>query len=227
MVEDNPEIIEIVAQTMKIKWPEVNLLSTFLGERGVELVKKEAPDIVILDLGLPDIDGFQVLRQIRAFSDVLVVILTVRGEEEDKIRGLQEGADDYMVKPFSPGELVARLQSLLRRSQITETKATVAEQPPAACKLTIDANSQTVSLEGKLLKLSPREYELLCLLSAHEGKVVSNQELMEKVFPEQKGDIRFLWIYMNKLMEALGDNPDEPTIIINDGGKGYKFAGLK
>ena len=116
IVDDNPEIIEIVAQTLELRWPEVNLISTFLGEEGVELVKKELPDIVILDLGLPDMDGFQVLRQIRGFSDVPLIIFTARGDEANRVKGLGLGADDYVVKPFSPGELLARVQAIHRRS---------------------------------------------------------------------------------------------------------------
>ncbi len=129
IIEDDPKIIEIVARTLETKWSEVDLLSTFYGEEGVELVKKELPDIIILDLMLPDADGFQVLRQIRSFSDVLLVILTARGEEDNRIRGLQEGADDYIVKPFSTGELVARMKSLIRRTEMTETTAAVDMKP--------------------------------------------------------------------------------------------------
>ena len=224
MVEDNPEIIEIVAQIMKIRWPEVQLISTFLGKEGVELVKKELPGIVILDLGLPDIDGFQVLRQIRSFSDVPVIILTVRGGEEDKIRGLEEGADDNMVKPFSPGELVARLQALLRRSPMTKTAAEVADKPSVRGRLTIDFNSQKVSVSGKLLKLGPREYDLLYMLVTNAGKVLSNEMLLEEVFPEHGTDTKFLEVYINKLREKLEEDPDNPTMIISEGGVGYKFA---
>ncbi len=223
MVEDNPEIIEIVAQTLELRWPEANLMSTSLGEEGVELAKKESPDIIILDLGLPDMDGFQVLRQIRSFSDVPLVILTVRGEEEDKIRGLEEGADDYISKPFSPGELVARLKALLRRSKMPETTATVTDKPSISGKVRIDFTSQQVSIGDKLLKLGPREYDLLHLLVTNEGKVVSNQTLLERVFPENKDDVRFLKVYMNRLMETLGVNPHNPEIILNEGGMGYKF----
>ena len=111
VIEDNPEIIETISQIIDLRWTEANLISTRLGQAGVELVEKEHPDLVILDLGLPDMDGYQVLRQIRRFSDVLLIILTARGEEDNRIKGLQEGADDYIVKPFSAGELVVRMKS--------------------------------------------------------------------------------------------------------------------
>ncbi|MFC2022190.1 response regulator [Chloroflexota bacterium] len=227
LIEDSTEIIDIVAVTLKLRWPEVTLVSISLGKEGVGLVKKELPDIVALDLGLPDIDGFQVLRSIREFSDVPVVILTVRGDETDKIRGLELGADDYIVKPFSPGELLARLRALLRRSQMPKTSAGVDDKLPTLSikgKLRIDFTSQEVSVGDKLVKLGPREYDLLYLLVTNEGKVVSNQTLLERVFPENKDDVRFLEVYMKKLREKLEVNPDNPEIILNEGGMGYKFV---
>ncbi len=226
IIEDNPEIIETISQTFQLRWPEVNLISTFLGKEGVELAKKELPDIVILDLGLPDIDGFQVLQQIRGFSDVLLVILTVRGEEEVRIRGLEEGADDYVVKPFSPGELVARLRALLRRSQIPETTAKVADESFISGNLRIDLASQSVFIDDKLLLISPREYELLYHLVSNKGMVLSNEVLMKEVFPEHRGDTRFLEVYIKKLREKLEANPDNPKMILKEGRAGYKFVGL-
>ena len=227
LIEDNTEIIDIVSITLKLRWPEVALVSSFLGKEGIELVKKDLPDIVVLDLGLPDIDGFQVLQSIREFSDVPVVILSVRGEETDKIRGLELGADDYIVKPFSAGELLARLRALLRRSQMPETSAGVDSKlsvPSIKGKLRIDFASQEVSVGDKLLTLSPREYDLLYCLVTNEGEVVSNQTLLEMVFPENKDDVRFLEVYMNKLRDKLEVNPDNPEIILNEGGMGYKFV---
>lgn len=227
LIEDSTEIVDIVAITLKLRWPEVTLVSSFLGKEGVKLVKKELPDIVVLDLGLPDMDGFQVLRSIREFSDVPLVILTVRGDEMDKIRGLELGADDYIVKPFSPAELLARLKALLRRSQVSKTSAKADDKLPTLFikgRLRIDLTSQEVSIDDKLLKLGPREYDLLYCLVTNEGEVVSNQMLLEKVFPENKDDIRLLEVYMKKLREKLKVNPDDPEIILNEGGMGYKFV---
>jgi len=225
LIEDNPEIVEIVTLTLGLRWADVNLISTFFGEKGVELVKKELPDIVILDLGLPDIDGFEVLKQIRGFSDVPLVILTVRGEEMDKVKGLELGADDYILKPFSPGELIARLKALLRRSEMPETTAKVADKPSVRGQLRIDFTSQEVSVGDNLLKLGPREYELLHHLVTNKGKMVSNQELLEKVFPEHRADTQILEVYINKLRERLEEDPDNPKMILNEGRIGYKFVG--
>ncbi len=226
IIEDDPKIIEIVARTHETKWSEVDLISTFYGEKGVELVQKDLPDIIILDLRLPDVDGFEVLRQIRSFSDTLLVILTAKGEEDNRIRGLQEGADDYIVKPFSAGELVARMKSLIRRRGITETTAAVDMKPSTSERLSIDFASETASVGGSLLKMGPREYELLYLLVTNEGAMLSKQVLMKKVFPESdESDTRFVDIYINKLREKLGDDPDNPKMILNEGTTGYKFVG--
>ncbi len=160
LIEDNSEIVDVVTITLQLRWAEVTLISTFLGNEGVELARTEQPDLIMLDLGLPDIDGFQVLRQIRDFSDVPVVILTVRGEEMDKIKGLELGADDYITKPFSPGELLARMKALLRRSSMSKTTGNGDGKPSVPSirgKLRIDFTSREVSVGDKVLKLSPRE----------------------------------------------------------------------
>ena len=225
LIEDDLGIKDIVNITLELKWSDARLIYTHLGEKGVELAKTDLPDIVILDLGLPDTDGFEVLSQIRGFSDVPIVILTVRGDEEDRIKGLEMGADDYIVKPFSPGELIARLKASLRRSQMSETTTRVADQPAIKGKLRIDFNSQSVSVGNKLLKLSPREYDLLHHLVNNAGIVLSNQVLMEEVFPEHGADTQFLEVYINRLRDKLEKDPNNPTMILNEGGTGYKFVG--
>lgn len=225
LIEDDPEIVDIVTLTLELRWPAVNLTSTFSGDKGVELARTELPNLIILDLGLPDTNGFEVLRQIRRFSDVPVVILTVRGEELDKIKGLELGADDYIVKPFSPGELLARMQALLRRSQMTETAAKTGNKPSIRGRLRIDFSSQEVSLGKKLVKLGPREYDLLYHLVTNEGRVLSNEMLLEKVFPEHGADIKFLKVYINRLRERLEEDPNNPRMILSEGEIGYKFIG--
>ena len=225
LIEDDLGIKDIVNITLELRWSEANLIHTHLGEKGVDLAKTELPDIIILDLGLPDTDGFEVLSQIRSFSDVPIVILTVRGEEKDRIKGLELGADDYIVKPFSPAELIARLKALLRRSQMSEITTKVADEPSIKDKLRIDFNSQSVSVGNKLLKLSPREYDLLYHLVNNAGIVLSKQVLMEEIFPEHGSDTQFLEVYINRLKDKLEEDPNNPTMILNEGGTGYKFVG--
>ena len=115
MIDDDPGVVEVVSLGLEVRWPEAELVSAHLGEKGIEMVKSEAPDIVILDLGLPDISGFEVLKRVRSFSNVPIIILTVCGEESAMVKGLDLGADDYMVKPYRLMELVARIRRLMRR----------------------------------------------------------------------------------------------------------------
>jgi len=225
MIEDNLDIVDIMAQILKRGLPEVDFISTILGKEGIELVRTKSPDVVILDLGLPDMDGLQVLQQIRSFSNVPVMILTVRGEEEDRIKGLEAGADDYIIKPFSVREFLARLKALLRRIEIYETRGSGVDMSVKGDKLKIDFDSGTVTIGDMPLKLGPRMYELLSLLVKNKGKVLSNEMLLNSVFPEQRNDIRYLDVYIKKLREALRDDPASPRMIIKDGRNGYKFIG--
>lgn len=225
LIEDNPEVIEIMTLALETKWFEVSLISTLYGEEGVELAKKELPDIVILDLMLPDVNGFQVLQRIRSFSDVLLVILTAKGEEDNRIRGLQEGADDYIVKPFSASELVARMKSLIRRREITKTMAGVAAKPTSR-QLSIDFENETATVGGQLLRMGPNHYKLFHILVTNKGVAISKQEFLKKVFPEHdENDTRIVDVYINKLREQLEEYPNNPKIIIDDGTTGYKFVG--
>ena len=224
LIEDDPEIIESVAMLLQLRWPEASLLSTFYGNKGVELAQKELPDLIILDLGLPDMGGFQVLRQIRGFSDVPLVILTVVGDEMNKVKGLELGADDYIVKPFSTGEFLARVKAVTRRTQIPETTGKVGEKPIIRERLRIDLASQEVSVDDKLLKLAPGEYDLLYHLVVNEGIVLSNEVLLDKLgWPETTSNIGYLRLLIKKLKEKLEKEAGNPTMIFDEGGTGYKF----
>ena len=225
LIEDDAEIVESVAVMFQLRWPDANLLSTMYGEKGAELAQNESPDLIILDLGLPDTDGFQVLRKIRTFSDVPVVILTVMGDEINKIRGLELGADDYVVKPFSPGEFLARVKAVMRRTHRTETTGKVGGRPFIRGQLRIDLEAQEVSVGDKLLKLSPREYDLLNQLVANEGTVLSNETLLETICdPGEKLGTEFLRVLIRRLKEKVENQPGNPTMILDEGGTGYKFV---
>ncbi len=226
LIEDSPEIQESVALILKLRWPESTMITTLFGEKGVELVKKEIPDIVILDINLPDINGFQVLRQIRTFSNVPLVILTVKEDEADKIKGLELGADDYIVKPFSAGEFLARLKAVLRRKQIPEKEEQVTGKFFIRGKLRADFTSGEVSIGDKLLTLMPSTYSLLYQLMTNEGKVLSNQTLIDKTWgPGHTSDVEYLRSCITILKNELEKEPGTPTMIFDEGGTGYKFIG--
>src|SRR5512136_888465 len=151
IIEDDKEIVDAITLAFQIRWPEAKVVSTRLGRKGVELVESEAPDIVILDRGLPDIGGFEVLNQTRLFSRVPIIILTVRSEESDVVKGLEWGADDYIVKPFRQLELLARVKALIRRQSPNE------EEELVSGPLHLDATSGQLHCEGKEIALTITE----------------------------------------------------------------------
>jgi two-component system KDP operon response regulator KdpE len=225
IIEDSLDIIDAVAQIIELRWPEASFISTTLGETGVEMARREQPDVIVLDLGLPDIDGFQVLHKIRSFSNVPVLILTVREEEIDKIRGLELGADDYMVKPFLPGEFLARVRAVHRRREIPKVKDYTDEKTFIRGSLRVDFVSREVSIGDKLLKLSPTQYEILHELVVNENKVVSKQKLFKKIRgPKQTTNIEYLDVCVEVLKEMLEREPGHRISIVKENEKGYKLA---
>ncbi len=223
LVEDNKEIQEAITLIFELHWPGSEVLISGEGTQGITLTEEESPDVVILDLGLPDIDGFKVLKGVRDFSDVPIIILTVRGDEIDKVRGLELGADDYIVKPFSHMELLARVRAVLRRSHIPELKE--AEKPIVLPNLSIDFSSRTVTKKGKKIKLTPTEFNLLQCLVRNEGKVLTHHALLTKVWGEEYTDSsEYLKVYIQRLRDKLEEDSAHPQLLISERGVGYKFV---
>jgi len=222
VIEDDPGIIEVVSLCFQLRWTGTNVVSASSGHKGVELVETESPDVVILDIGLPDIDGYQVLKEIRRFSDVPVLMLTVRGEDTDIAKGLELGADDYITKPFSHIELIARVQAVLRRSQgLTVTDE---ERPFIAGKLSVDFARNEVLLAGQPVKLTSTERKLLYYLIRNEGRILSHESLLAKVWGDTYVDARdLLRVHIQHLRQKLEDNSETPNIIVTEHGIGYRF----
>ena len=149
IIEDNPEIVQSVVLCFELRWPGVEALSTAEGKIGLKMAEEESPDVVILDLGLPDIDGLDVLREIRSYSNMPIIILTVRGEELDKVKGLEMGADDYIVKPFAPAEFLSRVKAVTRRSQTLDVRSD--EEAYVRGKLRIDFAARELTVGDKLV----------------------------------------------------------------------------
>jgi two-component system KDP operon response regulator KdpE len=186
----------------------------------LDVAAAELPDLVILDLMLPPPDGYEVCRRLREFSLVPVVMLTARGEQVDKLRGFEAGADDYLTKPFSPQELLARVQAVLRRSQ----QAVPSTSPPVLrCgDLAIDLLRRRVTVRDDIVKLTPTEFRLLQQLAVHAGKVLSHAELLTEVWgPEYRDDRDYLWAYVRHLRRKLEADPEHPTLIRSEPGFGY------
>jgi len=208
---------------LSYRWPGVEVISTPEGNQGLALAETESPDVTILDLGLPDMDGFEVLKDIRSFSNVPIIIVTVRGDEIDKVKGLELGADDYIIKPFSHLELLARIQSVLRRTSLLEVKAE--EKPFHSPRLTIDFATRTVIADGQPVKLTPTEYNLLHYLVMNAGNVLTHRALLEKVWGEEYIDSpEYLKVYIQRLRNKLEADPSSPQLLVSQRGIGYKFV---
>ncbi len=220
IVEDDRDIVDVVSLAFKIRWPEVKLISTPLGENGVDLVESENPDVVILDIGLPDISGFEVLRQVRLFSEVPILILTVRAEESDIVKGLELGADDYMVKPFRQLELLSRIQALTRRG------SPASSQTPLVCGQLrlLPATRQLFKGETEI-NVTPTEASILEHLMKNGGQVVTYSDLAEAVWGDNYPDyIASLRVYVRRLRQKIEEDPARPQLILTRSGVGYSLA---
>ena len=221
IIEDDQSIIDTVGLAFEFRWPDAVLDSATSGQEGIELVKKECPDVVILDINLPDISGFSVLKEIRKFSSVPVVILSVRSDDTDIFRGLETGADDYVIKPFNYMTLLARIRAVLRRAS---QRASLGDGQStfSGDRLKIDFIDQKVWLDNSPVKLTPVEYRLLVLLVKNKNKLVTYEQVTEEIWGQtNRQNTRNIWIAIRRLRNKLQDNP--PLLILNQHGSGYIF----
>lgn len=196
----------------------------FLAENGAEalaLFCQQNPDLVVLDLGLPDLDGVEVLRRIRRTSVAPVIVLSARQEADDKIEALDEGADDYVSKPFVMDELMARVRAALRRSTIEAD----APEPFASGGLRIDFAASSAVRDGEDLHLTPTEWRILAELARHRGKVVSHESLLRAVWgPGYGRELHYLRVFANQIRRKIEDNPAQPVHLVNEPGLGYRLS---
>jgi len=220
VIEDDKNIVDVVSMAFEFRWPNTSLLSALAGKEGIDLVKGESPDVVILDINLPDINGFDVLKEIRKFSAVPVIILTVRSDDEDMVRGLESGADDYVIKPFNYVTLLARVKAVLRRSEKVSIKDGF--NTIFGSRLKIDFMGQKVWVDDHPVKLTPTEYRLLVLLVKNENKVVTHRQIVEELWGNGPGENKEnIWIHVRRLRKKLHDNP--PDMVLNKHSSGYMF----
>jgi two-component system KDP operon response regulator KdpE len=222
VVDDEADVVESVRLGFTLQWREVDVLGASSGEAALDAVEQEQPDIVLLDIGLPDIDGFEVLRRIREFSDTPVVMLTARDDALDKVKGLELGADDYVTKPFNHLELMARVKAVLRRLDMPAP----ASRAPSfrSGDLEVDFAKQEARLRGQRVDLTPTEYKLLYHLVRNAGHVLQHGTLLAKVWGREYIDeVDYVRVYIRRLREKLGDDPDSPRYIRTERGLGYRF----
>lgn len=198
------------------------LIEAETGQRGVLEASHCLPDVIILDLGLPDLDGIEVVRRIREWSTVPIVILSARGQEKDKIAALDAGADDYVHKPFSVGELIARIRVALRHAASQAQPS--ADSTIVAGDITIDLHRRVVTRSGQEVHLTPLEYKLLTTLARHEGMVMTHRQLLRDVWgPGHSEDSTYLRMFMRQLRQKLEGNPTQPRFLLTEIGVGYRF----
>lgn len=223
VIDDDPDVAQVISLCFEMRWPQTDTVSAVDGTEGLSLIEAESPDVVILDVGLPEMNGFEVCREIRQFSDVPIIMLTVRDADTDISRALELGADDYISKPFSHIELLSRVQAVLRRTQ--RLPLAKGEGVFSSGQLKIDFDSREVRTNGDLIKLTPTEYGLLYHLSRNAGRVLTYQTLLSKVWSEEyEYETNLLKLHIHNLRHKLGDNPQNPGMIVNERGVGYKLV---
>lgn len=223
IIEDEPEIRNFLKATLSNHSFHPSFAET--AKEGLKLIKCHAPEIIILDLGLPDMDGLEVIRTLRQWSQIPVIVLSARGREQDKVTALELGADDYLTKPFGAGELLARLRVLMRHSRNMMTSET---DVFVNGDLRIDLDKRNVWVSGRVVELTPTEYKLLCALAKEVGKVVTYRRLLLEVWGKNAEDNNhYLRIYTQHLRRKLGDDPMLPKYIITEAGVGYRLKEIR
>ncbi len=222
IIDDEPDVTRAVKLTITIQEPEWPVIEANDGQRGLELIDLEKPELVLLDLSMPVMHGFEVLEQIRLFSNVPVIILTVEDDELDKVRGLELGADDYIVKPFGHLELLARIRSVLRR---VEGIAGPLERSFVSGELRIDFNRRRVTVGGQEVRLTGTEFRLLAALARNAGRIVPNEVLLNRVWGRDAADeVDYLKVFAYRLRRKIEPNPAQPRYLLTERGVGYWLA---
>jgi len=219
VIDDEREIRRFLRVSLQASGYEV--VEAVSGEEGIACAAQQRPDVVILDLGLPDVDGLQVLARLREWSNVPVIALSARHSDADKIAMLDAGANDYLTKPFSVGELAARMRAARRNAQPSPETSAV-----HVGDLRIDFASRVVTVSGGLVKLTKTEYALLHLLAENVGKVLTHRQLLRGVWgPEYESETHYLRVYMGQLRKKIEMDPNNPRYIVTESGVGYRLVG--
>lgn len=224
VVDDERRMVGFIRLNLEQDGFEV--IEAFNGTEALERLRDSLPDLILLDVMMPDIDGFEVLRMIREISQVPVIMLTAKGEEDDKVKGLELGADDYVTKPFSPRELVSRVKAVLRRgSTFEEEDEGVIEIDD---RLKIDFGRREVRVDDELVKLRPTEYRLLYHLVQNAGWVLTHDQILTKVWGyEYRDEPHYVRLYINYLRKKIEEDPSDPKYILTERGVGYRFVDYK
>lgn len=220
VVDDEPATVKLLSANLKARGYEV--LAAGDGLEALKVAQETLLDLIVLDLGLPGMDGFEVCAAVRRDSQVPILVLSARGRERDKVQALDQGADDYLTKPFGVEELLARVRALLRRSAPAESIARTAYE---VGDLRVDFENRRVTLAAEAVDLTPIEYRLLAHLALNAGKVLSYRALLQAVWGPEYGDEKeYVWTYMRRLRHKLGDEQSDPRYLLTEPGVGYRLA---
>jgi two-component system KDP operon response regulator KdpE len=218
IVDDEPQIRRFLRTSLSAHGYRV--IEASGGQEAMTLLATERPELVLLDLGLPDMDGLEVMHRLREWSTVPIIVVSVRGREADKIAALDGGADDYVTKPFGLGELLARMRTALRH----RLQAEVDEPVFRSAGLSVDLGRRLVTIDGQEVKLTPKEYDLLRILAAHAGKVITHRQLLREVWgPAAVHETHYLRVYIGQLRQKLEPDPAQPRYLVTEPGVGYRL----
>ena len=219
VVDDEPQILRALRTILSAN--RYRVITASRGEEGLALVATQDPDIVILDLGLPDMNGLQVCSQLREWSQVPIIVLSVRENEKDKVAALDHGADDYLTKPFGIEELLARIRVALRHA---EQKGKETQSIITTGSLSIDLTRRLVTKNGEVIRLTVTEYKLLAYLAAHADRVLTHTSILNNVWGSTDIErVEYLRVYISQLRRKIEDNPDDPDYLVTESGVGYRF----
>jgi DNA-binding response OmpR family regulator len=224
--DDDPQLLRLMTRNLQLEGYDV--LGASDGELALQLIESNPPDLVLLDVMMPKMDGFTVCYRVREFSPVPIIIVTARGQDQDKVHGLDLGADDYLTKPFSVDELLARVRAVLRRSQFTAREhAQGLRASTTTGDLTVDYSQHVATLAGREIAFTPTEYRILAYLAQNVGRVVTQDLLLEHVWgSEYLGESHMLQVNINRLRRKLEVDPTQPRYILTKVGIGYSLASL-
>ena len=223
VVDDEPRMIGFIR--MNLELDDHRVVEAHSGLEALDAIRTQLPDLVLLDVMMPDLDGFETLRMLREFSDIPVIMLTAKGEENDKVYGLELGADDYITKPFGPRELSSRIKAIFRRLEKPTADDAILQIDD---RLSVDFNQRQVIVDGEAVKLRPTEYRLLYHLIHNAGWTVPHDQLLQKVWGyEYRDEAHYVRLYVNYLREKIEADPADPRYIITERGVGYRFIDFK
>jgi two-component system KDP operon response regulator KdpE len=222
VIDDEPQILRALRTILQEKKFRVTVASR--GEEGLALAAANPPDVIILDLGLPDMSGIEVCSRLRAWTQVPIIILSVRDAEHDKVAALDQGADDYLTKPFGIAELLARIRVALRHSTLAQGSSHGGAATITAGPLVIDPAGHVVTRNGVEVKLTATEFKLLAYLAANPGRVLTHRSILTHVWGSAEADqVEYLRVYMRQLRKKLEEDPGQPAYLVTEPGVGYRF----